>query len=284
MSIRLAKLQRLTLSMALTAVGLLSACTQTAPSSHMVGPPAVAQAAPRTITPSQAATTTRTLEGKVVGVADGDTITVLGAGNRQTRVRLQGIDAPESRQAFGQVSKRNLSDLIFGRQVVVEYEKTDRYGRTLGKVLAGGRDVNVEQIRAGLAWHYKHYQDEQTPDDRRIYADAEAEARLAKHGLWADPDPIPPWDFRRGKRGRAEEGEPTAGGVSTPAPTPATRRLAEGQTDAAAEPEAETVYVTRTGSKYHRSGCQYLRRSRMPVSLKEAKQSYDPCSVCRPPR
>jgi endonuclease YncB( thermonuclease family) len=218
-------------------------------------------------------------------VADGDTITVLGAGNRQSRVRLQGIDAPESRQAFGQASKRNLSDLVFNKQVVVEYEKTDRYGRTLGKVVAFGRDVNLEQVRAGLAWHYKYYQDEQTPNDRRLYADAETEARSAARGLWADPDPIPPWDFRRGKRGMEDEGGPAAGtGVPTPAPTPATRRQAEGQTAGASEPEGETVYVTRTGSKYHRSSCQYLRRSRVPVSLKEAKQSYDPCSICRPPR
>jgi endonuclease YncB( thermonuclease family) len=219
-----------------------------------------------------------------VGVADGDTITVLGAGNQQTRIRLQGIDAPESRQAFGQASKRNLSDLIFGRQVVVEYEKTDQYGRTLGKVLTGGRDVNLEQVKAGLAWHYKYYQDEQPPDDRRLYAAAETEARSARRGLWADATPVPPWDFRRGKRAAVEEDREAVGGIPMPAPTPATRKLSEEQATGATEPEEETVYVTRTGSKYHRSSCQYLRRSRIPVSLKEAKQSYGPCSVCRPPR
>jgi endonuclease YncB( thermonuclease family) len=219
-----------------------------------------------------------------VGVADGDTITVLSAGNQQTRVRLQGIDAPESGQAFGQVSKRNLSNFIFDKQVVVEYEKTDRYGRTLGKVLAGRRDVNLEQVKAGLAWHYKDYQEEQQPEDRRLYADAETDARAAKRGLWADANPIPPWDFRRGKRGAAEDGE-LMGGVGTPpAPTPVTRGRAEEQTARPSEPEGETVYVTRTGSKYHRSSCQYIRRSRIPVSLKEAKPSYDPCSVCRPPQ
>jgi endonuclease YncB( thermonuclease family) len=212
-----------------------------------------------------------------VGVADGDTITVLGAGNRQTRVRLQGIDAPESRQAFGEVSKRNLSDLVFNRQVVVEYEKTDQYGRTLGKVVAFGRDVNLEQVKAGLAWHYKHYQGEQSPADRRLYADAEMEARAAKRGLWADTNPIPPWDFRRGKRAAVEEGLPK------PAP-PALRRSAGGQVDGATEPVEGAVYVTRTGSKYHRLSCQYLRRSRIQVSLQDAKQSYDPCSVCRPPQ
>lgn len=151
-------------------------------------------------------------------------------------------------------------------------------------MLADGRDVNLEQVKAGLAWHYKYYQDEQSPEDRRLYVAAETEARTAKRRLWADPAPIPPWDFRRGKWAAVEEGEPTARGTPTPARTPAARGAAEGQTAKASEPEGETVYVTRTGSKYHRSGCQYLRRSRIPVSLNEAKQSYGPCSVCRPPR
>jgi endonuclease YncB( thermonuclease family) len=281
MSGRLAKSRRLALSLTLSVIVLLSACAYATPSSPTIIPPVPAQAAQPTATSGQTLAT-RTLEGKVVGVADGDTITVLGAGNQQTRVRLQGIDAPESRQAFGQASKRNLSDLIFGRQVVVEYEKTDQYGRTLGKVLIGGRDVNLEQVKAGLAWHYKYYQDEQSPDDRRLYANAEMEARSAKRGLWADPAPIPPWDFRRGKRAAVEEGGPTAGGI--PTPTPATRKQSEAQATGTTEPDEETVYVTRTGAKYHRSSCQYLRRSRIPVSLKEAKQSYGPCSVCRPPQ
>lgn len=278
------KSRRPALGSCLLTITLFLACTRSPTSPQLTVPPAPALAAQPT-TASGQASPLRTLEGRVVGVADGDTITVLGADNRQARVRLQGIDAPESGQAFGQVSQRNLSDIIFDRQVVVEYEKTDRYGRTLGKVLAGGRDVNLEQVRAGLAWHYKYYQDEQSPDDRRLYADAEQEARRAKRGLWADPHPVPPWDFRRGKRGRAEdEGTAAGAGTQTPAPASATEWPGEGRTARASEPEGETVYVTRTGSKYHRSGCQYLRRSRIPVSLKEAKRSYEPCSVCRPPR
>lgn len=283
MSIGLAKSQLLALSLTLAAVGLVSARARITPSSPTGASPAPAQAVPPSTTQSQA--TPRTLEGKVISVADGDTITLLDAGNRQIRVRLQGIDAPESGQAFGQASKRNLSDLVFDGQVVVEYEKTDRYGRTLGKVLASGHDVNLEQVKAGLAWHYKYYQNEQSPDDRRLYAAAETEARSARRGLWADPAPPPPWDFRRGKRGGTKEDGPMgSSGVLVPTPTPATRSQAEGQATEASEPEGETVYVTRTGSKYHRSSCQYLRRSRTPVSLKEAKQSYDPCSVCRPPQ
>lgn len=277
------KLQRLAACLTLTAVTLLSACTPHAPALQTGTPSAPAQAAGPANIPVQAVSP-RTLEGKVVGVADGDTLTVLDSGNRQTRVRLQGIDAPESAQAFGQVSKRNLSDLAFGRQVVVEYGKTDRYGRTLGKVLVAGRDVNLEQVRAGLAWHYKYYREEQSPDDRRLYAAEEEAARSARRGLWVDPHPVPPWDFRRGKRERAEDEGRAEDDARKPAPASAAGRTGEGRTAAASEPEGETVYVTRTGSKYHRSGCQYLRRSRIPVSLKEAKQSYEPCSVCRPPR
>jgi endonuclease YncB( thermonuclease family) len=280
MSGRAVKSRQIALILILSTVVVLSACTRSTPGSQIIGSPA---AAPQPIAASGRTPVTQTLEGKVVGVADGDTMTILGAGNRQTRVRLQGIDAPESRQAFGQDSKRNLSDLVFNKQVVVEYEKTDQYGRTLGKVLIGGRDVNLEQVKAGLAWHYKHYQGDQSPADRRLYADAETEARSARRGLWADAAPIPPWDFRRGKRVAVEESGQAVDDVSVPAPTTATRRRAEGQTNVATEPEAETVYITRTGAKYHRSSCQYLRRSRIPVSLKEARQSYDPCSVCRPP-
>ncbi len=136
-------------------------------------------------------------QGRVVAIADGDTITVLDAGNSQHRVRLQGIDAPERGQAFGTVSRQNLANLIFNRQVTVEYDKLDRYGRIVGKVLVDGRDICLEQIRAGLAWHYKQYENEQSPEDRRLYAEAEREARAARRELWRDESPTPPWDFRR---------------------------------------------------------------------------------------
>src|SRR5204863_1110196 len=100
--------------------------------------------------------------GRVVRIADGDTITVLDGSNAQHRIRLQGIDAPESHQAFGTQSKKNLSELIFDKDVTVEYEKIDRYGRIVGKITLAGTDIDLEQIKAGMAWHYKDYQDEQT--------------------------------------------------------------------------------------------------------------------------
>ena len=93
--------------------------------------------------------------GNVVGVADGDTITVLNADKVQHKIRLTGIDAPEKKQPFGNRSKQSLSDMVFNKTVTVETDKRDSYGRELGKVLAGGKDMNLEQVRAGFAWHYK---------------------------------------------------------------------------------------------------------------------------------
>lgn len=133
----------------------------------------------------------------MVRVADGDTITVLDSNDTQHRIRLEGIDAPESHQAFGTQSKKNLSDMVFGKEVTIVYEKTDQYGRLVGKILLDGKDINLEQVKAGLAWHYKEYQREQTPEDRELYARAEDEARAARRGLWQDPDPVEPSAFRK---------------------------------------------------------------------------------------
>ena len=256
-------------------------CQALVPPPAAVATASVQAAAPQTAAPG----ITKTVAGKVVAIADGDTLTVLDSANAQHRIRLQGIDAPESNQAFGTRSKQYLSELVFGKEVTVEYDKRDRYGRTLGKVILGGQDACLEQVRAGVAWHYKYYENEQPPEDRRAYAQAEVEARAAKRGLWVDPDPIPPWDFRQGRRGGASEGggstgetgAPPAGGAIEP-------RSARGTPPIPVrEPEADTAYITRTGAKYHRLNCQYLRRSRIPVALKDAKQHYAPCSVCRPP-
>lgn len=137
------------------------------------------------------------LTGKVIKIADGDTLTVLDAEKKQYRIRLTGIDAPEKKQAFGTVSKQHLATLAFGKTVHVEWFRRDRYQRILGKVWVGGQDANLEQIRAGLAWHYKQYEKDQPPLDRRRYAQAEALARLDRVELWRDPSPMAPWDFRR---------------------------------------------------------------------------------------
>lgn len=139
-----------------------------------------------------------TLTGTVVGVSDGDTVTVLDAAKVQYKIRLSGIDAPEKRQAFGNVSKESLSGMVFQRLVQVDYQKTDRYGRLVGKVMVNGVDANLEQVKAGLAWHYKAYQKEQPPEDRLVYSRAEEVAKQSQKGLWRDSQPVPPWDWRRG--------------------------------------------------------------------------------------
>jgi endonuclease YncB( thermonuclease family) len=138
------------------------------------------------------------IAGKVIGVMDGDTIEVLDATKTPRRIRLEGIDAPEKAQPFGNRSKQHLSDLVFGKQVEVQTHKVDKYGRTVGKVSVNGKDANLEQVRAGFAWHYKEYQKEQSASDRTLYAEAETSARKRKLGLWFDAKPMPPWDWRHG--------------------------------------------------------------------------------------
>lgn len=145
---------------------------------------------------------TGTVAGQVVGVTDGDTITVLDDQRTQHKIRLAGIDAPEKAQAFGQRSKEHLSSLVFGKQVTVEAAKQDRYRRTVGKVIIDGRDANLSMVVDGFAWHYKKYEGEQSPSDRLLYADAEREARLERRGLWVEPVALAPWNWRKMKKQR----------------------------------------------------------------------------------
>ncbi|MCZ2421058.1 MAG: thermonuclease family protein [Burkholderiales bacterium] len=126
------------------------------------------------------------LRGRVVAVADGDTLTILDAGRQQRRIRLAEIDAPEKRQPFGQRSKQSLSDLCYGRDAVIEDGGRDRYGRTIGRVSCAGIDANAEQVRRGMAWVFDRY-----ATDRSLYA-IQDEARAARRGLWRDPQPVPP--------------------------------------------------------------------------------------------
>lgn len=142
-----------------------------------------------------------TLTGRIVAISDGDTVTLLDRVNRQHKIRLVGIDAPEKNQPFGSRSRQHLADLVFRKEVEADCPKTDRYGRSLCKIEVEGRDANLAQIEAGLAWHYKTYQRDQRPADRQRYARAEEEARRARHGLWSERDPQAPWDFRKARRG-----------------------------------------------------------------------------------
>jgi endonuclease YncB( thermonuclease family) len=134
-----------------------------------------------------------TITGKVIKVTDGDTFTMLCYGNKQIKVRLYGIDCPESKQAFGQRAKQFLSARIFGKAVKVTYKSKDRYGRALGTVFINNVNINEALLSAGLAWHYKKY------DKSKRLASLETNARRKKLGLWSQPNPTPPWNFRKKK-------------------------------------------------------------------------------------
>jgi micrococcal nuclease len=138
-----------------------------------------------------------TMSGRVVRVVDGDTLVLLVAGHEQERIRLAGIDCPERKQAFGTKAKEALARLAAGEQVTVEWEKRDRYGRIVGKIVYGGHDVDLALVREGMCWWYRKYAREQTRADRVLYEDAEAKARKKRLGLWRDPEPVPPWEWRK---------------------------------------------------------------------------------------
>jgi micrococcal nuclease len=132
---------------------------------------------------------------RVVGITDGDTLTVLTEQNTQVKIRLWGIDAPESGQDFGARAKQTASELVCGKQVTVREMDRDRYGRTVAEViLPDGKSLNREMVRGGMAWWYVKYA---TAD--RDLASLEAEAKAAKRGLWSQVGAVPPWDWRSGK-------------------------------------------------------------------------------------
>lgn len=127
----------------------------------------------------------------VVAIADGDTLTCLTDDKRQVKVRLAEIDAPEKKQAFGARSRQSLAELCHERRASVQVVTTDRYGRTVGRVMCAGTDANAEQIRRGFAWVYDRY-----VTDRSLYA-LQDEARAAGRGLWVEPEPVRPWEWRK---------------------------------------------------------------------------------------
>jgi endonuclease YncB( thermonuclease family) len=140
------------------------------------------------------------IEGRVVGIADGDTFTILDGANAQRIVRFAGSDSPEKRQPFHRASGDSLAMLVFGLHVEARCYKVDRWYRDVCRVYEGGTDVGLEQVRAGLAWHATPYLREQAPQEREEYAGAEEGARASRRGLWVDPNPIPPWEWRKLER------------------------------------------------------------------------------------
>jgi endonuclease YncB( thermonuclease family) len=162
------------------------------------------------VSPSDAAT----LTGRVVGVTDGDTVTVLERARTRHTVRLAAIDAPEKGQPYVARAKENLSLLLYDQEVRVDWHARDSYGRLIGTVWVvppdspcrGRRDcpktldAGLAQLTVGLAWHYTQYAHEQDPQQRGQYEFAELEARAKRAGLWRDREPVPPWEWRRSEK------------------------------------------------------------------------------------
>ena len=131
---------------------------------------------------------------RVVGIHDGDSITVLSVEKKQIKIRLEGIDAPELKQAFGSRAKEHLSSLIMGKDVTLIVKGEDLYKRTLSKILLDSQDVNLTMISDGFAWNYAKYSKD------KKFAEAEVEARTKKKGLWIDQNPVAPWDYRSNEK------------------------------------------------------------------------------------
>lgn len=196
---------------------------------------------------------TGTFEGKVVAVADGDTITVL-RGRESVKVRLYGVDAPESGDAFSNVSKRLTSEMVFGKTVRVDGVDQDRYGRLIARVtLADGRGLSQELVRSGCAWWFRKY----APTDGELER-LEGEARLARRGLWSDPNPVPPWESRAARRsgGNAGGNSEPRGLVGVPA-------------------EGAPIIGNRRSMVYHRRDCPDYSR----VSEKNRVPFKDPAEA-----
>lgn len=140
------------------------------------------------------------ITGTVQRVFDGDSLIIRDDAGRTMEVRLATVDAPERRQPFSDVSRRHLSRLLRDRRVAVEIRDVDRYDRRVGIVRVEDRDAGLEMIRAGMAWHYRAYAADQSPAERAAYEAAEKAARAAGNGLWRDPEPVAPWEFRRSLR------------------------------------------------------------------------------------
>ena len=146
-----------------------------------------------------------TVRGMVKAVHDGDTVVLVGRGTGRVTVRLYGVDAPETRkpdspgQPFGSQAKRVLMFKVLGKEVTAEVQDRDQYGRTVGVLKLAGRDINAEMVTEGMAWAYRQFLG--GPYASR-YIQLEEQARRQRRGLWRDPNPQPPWEFRRGQKKR----------------------------------------------------------------------------------
>lgn len=139
-----------------------------------------------------------TLKGRIVRVSDGDTVTLQTQGST-TQIRLAGIDAPESNMPHGPQAKAHLAAMVLGKEVVAIVQKKDRYGRTIATLMMNTKDINLAMLQAGMAWHYKRYEREQSRDQASAYSQSEQLAQTAGLGLWSQADAVPPWAWRQAR-------------------------------------------------------------------------------------
>lgn len=199
------------------------------------------------------------LTGKVIKVADGDTITVLAPNKDWVKVRLEGIDAPEKSQEFGEASRLALSALVAGKIVEVFSTGEDRYGRTLGWVEVDGIDVNRRMVADGLAWQYTKYNSETE------LAQLQAEAKRSRNGLWKAPnEPMPPWEYRDLGSDRVTRLVPEAP-AAPPAPNRPTqssgRSFPQPPAEAKPNPGARDYWINSNGVR-HNSRCRWFGRTK----------------------
>jgi endonuclease YncB( thermonuclease family) len=186
--------------------------------------------------------------GKVVGVSDGDTITVLKAGNVQDKIRLDGIDAPEKSQPYGKKAKQMLSRFVFGENVKVVVINKDGYGRTVADLYVGEINVNYALVESGYAWHYKKYSSSSS------LASAEKNAKAKKIGLWKDAHPIAPWDYRVDKKHASYAKKIKNNNLST------------------------DYWISTNGNTRHNAACRYYKNTKSGYIAKEKKGVA--CCVC----
>lgn len=208
---------------------------------------------------------------KVVDVLDGETIRVANPEISIVSVRLEGIDAPESNQEFGPDAKKYLTNLLLKKQVTVVWKVRDENRRLLAFVYLEKTLINKSLVEEGYAWQDKNNKSE-------ALKSVETGARTQRKGLWANASPIAPWDYRAGVRAPKAELPKV---VDKP---PTEAKKVPPRENAPVSKEDPIVYITKTGTHYHRAGCRDLKKSATPIPLSRAASVYAPCHHCNPSR
>ena len=203
------------------------------------------------------------ITGRVVGVQDGDSLTLLVEGNRQLKVRLESIDAPELGQEYGKNAKAFLSDLAFGKTAQVYATGQDKYGRTLGWVFVAKLNTNLELVRRGFAWNYVEY------SKNREVAQAETQAREQRAGLWRDWRPMAPWDWRALQKRNAAEKKLAARTVTPSSNTPSATQNEE---------PATLHWLNTSSNKRHNRTCRYFGNTKRGKYCEASEGSA--CGIC----